>query len=414
MIIALTNPCSTGADLSRSFRDYGVAPLHIWGPQYEDRYFADANPQKVLLTESNRELLPGLGVHTFVPGSDFGVELAEDLTADYSWPSNVPELRDARVSKFAMQERLRVTGVPHIPSALVTSPHDVERVAESFVQFPVVVKPTRGAGSDGVMFCYDVAEIVEACGRIFTEARWVRARAQATIQEYQSGPQIIVNTVSIDGRHLVTDVYANEIDESGGEPFTRSIRLERSLTDDLQKAVAYCLECLDALGQRDGAAHCELRLTPGGPRLIELNSRIMGGTLAADPFRRALGRSQADFTAERYVHPQLFESRFDEPYRPQAALAIVFPKSPVTGEIESVDECALRRLESFAALIGVPRSGDSVASGRAIGTMGVNPTMVVLCHEDDQVFARDMAMFDDDAFLANFVQVRERSESILV
>lgn len=414
MIIALTNPLSTGADLSRSFRDYGVAPLHIWDPLYEDGYLADANPQKLLLTAANREILRDLGVHTFVPGSDYGVELAEELTADYSWPSNVPELRDARVSKFAMQERLRVMGVPHIPSALVSSPREVERVAESFVLFPVVVKPTRGAGSDGVMFCYSVAEIVEACRRIFTEARCVRTPTQVAIQEYQSGEQIIVNTVSIDGRHLVTDVYANEIDESDGEPFTRSIRLERALTEDLQDAVAYCFGCLDALGHRDGAAHCELRLTPGGPRLIELNPRIMGGSLAAEPFRRALGRSQADLTAERYVHPQLFESRFDEPYRPRAELAIVFPISPATGAIESVDECAVTRLESFAALIGVPRSGDRVAAGRGIGTMGANATMVVLCHEDEDVFARDMAKFYDEGLLASFVRVREPSESILV
>lgn len=407
MRIALTNPRSTGRELSRSFRDYGVAPLHVWDTVYEDGYLADENPQKVLLTESNRDIVRELGVHTFVPGSDYGVELAEDLTAAYSWPNNVLELREARVSKFAMQERLRTVGIPYIPSALVSSPDEIERLAEEFAEFPVVVKPSRGAGSDGVMFCHDVAEIAEACRRILTEARVVRIPTQVTIQEYQSGPQIVVNTVSMDGRHLVTDVHVYRFDESSGEPFMRSVLLVRSLNEQMEAAVTYCLKCLDALGHRDGAAHCELRLTPSGPRLIELNPRIMGASLAAEPFRRALGRSQADYTAERYVRPELFETRFHEQYRPRAALATVLPKSPATGVIERVDASALYRLESFAESVGVPRPGDALVSGRSIGVMGVDLCMVVLCHEDDDVLARDMALLDDDAWLATFVHVRE-------
>ena len=57
-------------------------------------------------------------------------------------------------------------------------------------------------------------------------------------------------------------------------------------TEEAETVVAVAIAAAEALGVRSGALHTEIKLTPDGPRIIEVNGRIGGGAIDALYARR--------------------------------------------------------------------------------------------------------------------------------
>lgn len=185
--------------------------------------------------------------------------------------------------KLAMRRHLVATGVPTVAAAPVTDVADVEGFGQLH-GFPVVLKPLDNTASRGVLII-DRPEDVEAAWRTATSLRGrddlVLGQffpvGEMLVEEFIAGPEYSVESFSFGGRHsivAITEKYTSGLVESAHA-------LPARLTPELEDAVVtYVRQFLDAMGLRDGVAHTEVNLSPGGPQVIESHDRIAGDRIA--------------------------------------------------------------------------------------------------------------------------------------
>ncbi|MGJ0120441.1 hypothetical protein ACQ7HM_14655 [Williamsia sp. MIQD14] len=241
------------------------------------------------------------------------------------------------------------------------------RDALTGIPFPIVVKPSTSGGSDMCAICDDLDSAVAQVNRIIGATSLLgHINIGATAQEYLRGPQLFVNTVSAEGRHLVTEVFEYTLDESTTTPTIRAAHTIDPRCDDAERAVEYVLSCLDALGVRFGAGHTEVRMTTAGPRLVEFNGRMMGPSIPADIYGEIRGYSQADVFAEVIRCGSVEEvtipaGRHDE-------LGWYMLSADVSGTIRSVDATPIRAVPGVVAVGGLPPAGATVSVDNRVTT----------------------------------------------
>jgi ATP-grasp domain len=408
-MIVLTNPVSSGTALADAFDEAGVDCVHV----YDRSLAGDARDGRWSgRTLVHRDLgetahaLVGLGASAVVAASEFGVTLADELAGLLGLPHNVASGSRARRDKYLMAQAIAAAGVPVAWSATVRSPAELHGVLAGR-RFPVMIKPRSSAGSDGCRVCHTITEAETAFEEIFTGLNLLgEVNHEILVQEYLDGPQFIVNTVSMGGRHLLADFYRCRVDNTEtGAPVYRHIRTPLRLDDRDREIIGHALSCLDALGVVDGAAHTELRHTAAGPRLIEVNSRVMGPCLSPDPYFAALGITHQHLVVERYVDPERFSARFDTDYAPKRALAKVFLRAHRDGVLSAMPGVArLRRLPGFHSVARLPRIGRAVPDRLlTTGASGI----AFLVDEDEARLFRSLAIIHELEDSGRFYQVSE-------
>ncbi|MEZ4467775.1 MAG: FAD-binding protein [bacterium] len=152
------------------------------------------------------------------------------------------------------------------------------------------------------------------------------------MQAYLAGRQYIVNTASLDGRHCVTDIWADHrLPQRGASNIYHGSDLLPSTGEVEDALTAYVGQALDALGVRHGPAHSEVMMTAAGPVLIETAARLQGGLLDA-PLAMALDRTQMAMAEACYTDRALRRARRGAlpPARPTSAASA---RSPTAGGI---------------------------------------------------------------------------------
>jgi biotin carboxylase len=148
--------------------------------------------------------------------------------------------------------------------------------AESFwrlVGGPVFLKPAAGSGSDGVSRIADARDLQTA----WELAAGAPGFTGALCEEFVVGPEVSLEGYSIDGRFVpiaLTDKLTDEhfLERGHSQPARRTPEEYRSVCDFAARALA-------ALGVRTAVSHTELKLTAGGPVMIETHTRMGGGNI---------------------------------------------------------------------------------------------------------------------------------------
>ena len=141
-----------------------------------------------------------------VAGSELGVEAADLLSEALSLPSNGSgALSEARRDKCKMQDRVGAAGLRSVRHARAECWGDVLGFLD-WVEMPLVVlKPLRSAGSDSIFKCRDEAQARRAFEAIIHKPNALGGVNEAVVvQEFLQGTEYIVDTVSRDGQHKVT------------------------------------------------------------------------------------------------------------------------------------------------------------------------------------------------------------------
>ncbi|MFF8992550.1 ATP-grasp domain-containing protein [Streptomyces sp. NPDC014983] len=219
---------------------------------------------------------PVAGVLTYL---EHYVELAARIARDLGLPAPTPEAVEACRDKAATRRLLAEHGVPSARSVVVTTPDEAVTAADT-IGYPVVIKPRGMAGSAGVRRADTPADI-----RAFYQAATTEtvlgldehAVAGVLVEEYLAGPEISVECVVLGpGRVEVVAVTRKHL---GPEPGFQETGHTVDATDPLRRdpdvhAVAHA--ALEAVGITTGVMHVEMRLTPSGPRIVEINARLGG------------------------------------------------------------------------------------------------------------------------------------------
>ncbi|MFI5998732.1 biotin carboxylase [Streptomyces sp. NPDC051362] len=334
------------------------------------------------LTERLRTLQP----RAVLPGRESGVELADALSERLGLPSNGTELSTARRDKYVQIERIRSRGVPAMRQIRTDDEAEL-RAWHRELGGPVVVKPLRSGGGEAVQFCDLPVESAAALGAVRNRTSALgEPITQVVAQEYLVGAEYIVNTVSCEGVHQVTDVWSTDrITVNGVRDLVVAQVLLRGDDPLIDELVPFAHEVLDALGIRYGAAHVEIKLTPDGPRLIEAGARPSGlPYYVAD----VIGEGQLEWSVDAFVRPERFLARAGSRYRRRCAFAWAALASPVSGRLvryRGLDEVTC--LESFDDLTLVVKPGETIVPT----TWDLEyPVIVTLCHSVEAVLRRDL------------------------
>lgn len=389
-MIALVNPVSSGVFLAAALRERGEECVLV----YEEHFATGAGNggpgQRVVHRDvrGTARLLRGLRARHVVPGSEAGVDLAHRLAEYLDLPRNDDATALARRDKARMVRTLGDAGLQVPRQALVTTGEDLVRALDQ-VGLPVVVKPLASSGSDGCRICRTEREAVEHFTAIYRHPNLIGAVNEAVlVGEYLAGTQYVVATVSLDGQHHLHELSRGCVDERGGTPTRRYTISCHRLGSEERRVVAYVLACLDALGIRRGAANTDVRLTEAGPRIIEVNARLLGPTLHPDPYFSAFRSSQQHLLVESMLAPADFRRRLRLAHTPPNVMGKAFLHSFGSGVLRGIPGLeAVRRLPGFHSVTSLPEVGSTVMDhALTTGTTGI----VYFVHKDESVVQRSL------------------------
>lgn len=278
-----------------------------------------------------------------IPGQESSVLLTDRLSEALGVPSNGTRLSRARRDKYEMIEALRRAGVRCAGQFKSGDPAALADWAERGGSYPVVLKPVDSAGTDGVLICSNAQQVEAAARKILATTNLFGApNTEALAQTYLEGTEYIVDTVSSDGHRYVCGVweYEKTMLPGGNRIYDKDILLDPD-SSPVPELISYVDEVLKAIDIRWGPAHSEVIMTPDGPALVEIASRLNGNI---DPGTHdvCLGTNQVALSALAYVRPEEFQKEFGDRVYDRRQPAIVYnTPTELSGVVDSVDQAVV-------------------------------------------------------------------------
>jgi biotin carboxylase len=357
MKCAIVDAYGSGRLLPGALRRHGVECVHVrsefpdvWMAYRPDDFAVDiAHRGDVAQTAAE---LRRLGVGFVGAAAESGVLLADELSATLGTPGNGMRHPAARRDKFQMQQVVREAGLAGPDSFVFSSGDGIVSWARGLSQWPVILKPLSSAGADNVIVCASVAEVLGGFRTIMANAdRYGRHNDAVLAQQYLSGEEYYVNTVSRRGVHRILEIWHYDKKTVAGRPL---YDYEDLLSlDDLaaRQCSEFALGVLDALEIRNGAGHTEIMLTKDGPFLVECAARLSGGQMP-ELVSRCIGTNQVDMLAYSIASPEEFSRGSQSHYRLRRHLRCVNLISLGHGTMPAGRSWdPIRSLGSFADLV---------------------------------------------------------------
>lgn len=330
------------------------------------------------LAASLRAAFPG-GFFGLVPWDErhilLAAEIAEALDLGWNPRAVIERFRD----KALLKEWLREHGSMRLNRARrVASGSGALAFQREVGAWPIVVKPTGGAGSMSVYFANSTDELLRRCHDVNE-----RGLGEVLLEEYVGGTEYAVNgLVDHRGGVLVTEVWRYDRRDSHGE---RNIYYETikvgSREHPFAAAAAYADQVLTALGLRRSPFHMEIKVDADGPCLIEVGARFAGGH---QPVLGSLlhGHSLFELAACHYLD-DIALTRADVDFARYDSHAARIVSGIQETEIASVREvlgvAEVERLASFRGMGMLRRPGMRVPVSRDVNTKAWE---VYLLHAD--------------------------------
>ncbi|MFD1829316.1 ATP-grasp domain-containing protein [Streptomyces desertarenae] len=260
----------------RSARPPGPHPLLA----AENVLTVETNDLPALLDRAER-LHGVLRFDGVVSSCDYYLPAAARVAERLGLPGPAPRSVETACRKDATRQALEEAGVPGPRYAVCRDWPEVARAAAD-IGFPLVVKPTDLCAGMYVRRVADerqLAEAYKAMGDFPVNARGQRRASAVLLEELLTGPEVSVETVSYDGTCHVVGVTDKSV---GGAPaFIETGHMFPAALDPdaVREAANTAVAALRALGLDQVVAHTEIKLTAGGPRIVEVNPRPAGNRI---------------------------------------------------------------------------------------------------------------------------------------
>jgi hypothetical protein len=219
------------------------------------------------------EHLAGLHLDGVVVFNDPPINLAAAVAERLDLPFHSRHAAHLLTDKLAQRTALREAGLPVPAFAAI-----VRGDAATEVPYPAVLKPRAGAGSRDtfkVTSAEQVAAALAGCdeNEEFILEEWLPDR---------SGERALsADIVSVES--VVREGVIEHIMVTGRFPFAPPFRetgnfMPSDFSPAEKEAVAALAGlAIEAMGVRHGILHTEIKITPDGPRIVEVNGRLGGG-----------------------------------------------------------------------------------------------------------------------------------------
>ena len=306
--------------------------------------------------------------------TDAAQQPAADLARELELPFHSPQTAVLLRDKLEQRRALRAGGLP-VPAALALSQSDVGTRAEAEaleVTWPAVLKPRRGSGGSETFLVRGPDELLVVLEDVPREREFILEEYLPDRPDSSGAP--VADMVSVE--LVVVDGVSHHVAISGRFSIVAPLRenggfLPSHLDTDASAAVVDAAkQAAAALGVERGVLHIEVKQTPAGPRIVEVNGRVggivpmllrrLGGPpLITWALRLALGLDVGPF----------------EPVVAGPAVAFYYVWLPPVGDFD------VREIQGFDAVMSLPQvdqawlnrqAGDRVSSreGGMFGHLG--------------------------------------------
>ena len=180
-------------------------------------------------------------------------------------------------NKAEMRKALQIGGVP-IPKFFKVA--NKEEYFEAVKEFnvPFIVKPADSSGSRGIFEVIDITDkklIKEA----YDYCRPFSRVGDVVVEEYMSGPEVSVETLSVDGVcHVIqiTDKLTTGAPHYVEMGHSQSTRYSKEIAGRIAEVARMANK---AIGIKNGPSHTEIIVTSEGPKIVELGARLGGDNI---------------------------------------------------------------------------------------------------------------------------------------
>jgi len=229
------------------------------------------------MIDAARELAASEPVHGVLTWDEARVLQVAKVAATLGLPGGDPDMVMRCRDKHLTRQALAAAGVPQATSILVATLDEALAAAEK-IGYPIVLKPRALAASLGAVL---VTSPDAFCAHfIFARDTTVPGAWQydvnVLVEEYLTGPEISVDAAVHGGQVLPMFLARKEV---GYAPFFEEVGHVVDAADPLladEALMRFVQDTHTALGFTDGMTHTELKLTPSGPKIIEVNARLGG------------------------------------------------------------------------------------------------------------------------------------------
>jgi len=357
---------------------------HRVGENVLDTYLAPGSPSVAVLAAEIHARWPDLlGVISWDEESVLlGAALAEELHLGWNSRKVIERCRN----KAVMKEYLRRSGRVRVNAGAVVRDADSARAFQRRVGgWPIVVKPTGGAGSEHVFFARHEADLLRRCQQVLESGA-----GEVLLEEYVGGIEYCVNgQVDRAGDLLVTDIWVYDRRPSHGYDNLYFETTSVAASDPRFPPLAeYAARVVEALGLKRAPIHLEVKVDAKGPCIIEIGARPAGGNLPVLA-SRLHGRSLLELAACHYLgelparRGDVDYARYDR-WRAKVVLGVQPVAIPRIRAVRGVEE--VERLPSFFELGMIRPVGTSAPQTIDLDTRGWE---LYLISDDPEQLARD-------------------------
>lgn len=218
-LVVLVNPYSTGCIIAQEISKRGYLIAALWSKGFSEamklhvpqscgemNYYAQWTQLDSLQAtgEMIRDAAENCNTELVacIAGGEAGVDLADALSEHLGLLTNGTDVANRRDKKI-QQELIRDVGMRSVRQAAGTKLEEVMDFLKSEA-YPVVLKPTESAGSDGVKLCYNIEEASEHFEHLMKSQMVNGGDCPAVLcQEFLKGTEYVIDHVSLNGVHKV-------------------------------------------------------------------------------------------------------------------------------------------------------------------------------------------------------------------
>ena len=194
------------------------------------------------------------------------------------------EVAERATDKIKMRQVLKEKGVPVPDFRPIWTLEECQQAIQD-MPLPLVIKPCDNMGARGVRKIERLDDLISA----FREAKEASISGKLILEEFMEGPELSLDALVFEGSIHITGVADRIIERA---PYFVEIghTLPSALPEKQQaKAVAVFKQAISALGIDIGAAKGDIKITPEGPKIVEIAARLSGGWMSAYTYPLSTG-----------------------------------------------------------------------------------------------------------------------------
>ncbi|MFN8632990.1 MAG: ATP-grasp domain-containing protein [Chloroflexota bacterium] len=254
-----------------------------WHPLLNARSIVttDTNDAASLIAWAERyhQFAPFDGVIT---SCDYYLSTVAQLAEHFGLPTTPPDAFETARLKHRMRAALDRAGLPNARYKVTTTWKETRAAAEA-IGYPVVLKPTDLCSSMFVVVARDEQTLRGAFDQLDDfpiNTRKITREPIFLVEEYLRGEEISVEAFTFDGQTTILGLTDKSLSEPPAFIETGHMTPAIVSPENAEATIDLVQKSLRAVGYTHGLSHTEVKLTPDGPRIVEINVRCGGGHIS--------------------------------------------------------------------------------------------------------------------------------------